>query len=133
MQKKNHKKYALCGAFLTAVSGCLSSTVPANAESCNGKVITGHASYYGKAFHNKLTANEERFDMHAMTAAHKTLPFNTRVAVSVVGESKTVIVRINDRGPFIKGRDIDLSRSAAEQLGFIDDGVAKVRMQLCVS
>ena len=70
------------------------------------KVLRGEASYYGPGFHGKTTANGERFNMHALTAAHKTLPFNTRVRVVNLDNGKSVIVRINDRGPYKKGRII---------------------------
>lgn len=78
----------------------------------------GIASWYGPGFHGRLTANGERFDMHELTAAHKTLPFGTRVLVHNPRTGKQVVVRINDRGPFIKGRVIDLSKAAAKALGF---------------
>jgi rare lipoprotein A len=87
------------------------------------------ASYYGARFHGRQTANGERFDMHAMTAAHPSLPFDTRVRVTHLDSGRQIVVRINDRGPFIKGRIIDLSRSAAEKLGMIRSGVARVRVE----
>ena len=77
----------------------------------------GVASWYGPGFHGRLTANGERFDMNELTAAHKTLPFGTRVLVHNPRTGKEVVVRINDRGPFIKGRVIDLSKAAAKALG----------------
>ena len=77
----------------------------------------GMASWYGPGFHGRLTANGEKFDMHELTAAHKTLPFGTRVLVHNPRTGKEVVVRINDRGPFIKGRVIDLSKAAAKALG----------------
>jgi rare lipoprotein A len=89
----------------------------------------GVASYYGARFHGRQTANGERFDMHAMTAAHPSLPFDTRVRVTHLDSGRQIVVRINDRGPFIKGRIIDLSRSAAEKLGMIRSGVARVRVE----
>ena len=91
---------------------------------------TGVASYYGKRFHGRLTANGERFDMNAMTAAHKTLPFGTRVLVTNPANGRSVMVRINDRGPFIRGRTIDLSRGAAEQIGMIRRGHARVQLDI---
>lgn len=129
MQKS--KKQSLRGIFMGCVAGVFANNA-AYAEDCNGRVIMGHASYYGKFFHNKTTANGEKFNMYAMTAAHKTLPFGTKVEVTLPETGKTVIVRINDRGPFIKGRDIDLSQNAAMRLGMLEKGVARVRMQLCV-
>jgi rare lipoprotein A len=75
------------------------------------------ASYYGKRFHKRKTSNGERFNMHSMTAAHPTLPFNTRVRVKNIKNGRTVVVRINDRGPFHSSRIIDLSYAAANRLG----------------
>jgi len=89
---------------------------------------TGLASWYGPKFHGRQTANGERYNMHAMTAAHKTLPMNTLVKVENLENGKSVVVRINDRGPFVKNRVIDLSRSAAARLGMLKRGVAKVRL-----
>ena len=89
----------------------------------------GTASWYGPGFHGKLTANGERYDMDAMTAAHRTLPFGTRVRVTNLANDRSATFRINDRGPFIAGRIIDLSRRGAEQLGFRQAGVTKVRVQ----
>ena len=82
----------------------------------------GVASWYDPGFHGRLTANGERFDMNELTAAHKTLPFGTRVLVHNPRTGKEVVVRINDRGPFIKGRMIDLSKAAAKALGFKSRG-----------
>ena len=88
---------------------------------------TGRASWYGPGFHGNLTANGEVYDQHAMTAAHKTLPFGTRLRVTNMANGQSVVVRINDRGPFVAGRDLDLSRAAADALGFA--GVATVRIE----
>jgi rare lipoprotein A len=94
------------------------------------KSETGMASYYSTAFHGKPTASGERFDMHALTAAHKTLPFQTIVRVTNLSNKKTVEVRINDRGPFAKGRIIDLSYEAAKRIDMIQAGVAKVKVEI---
>ncbi|NVK29703.1 MAG: septal ring lytic transglycosylase RlpA family protein [Gammaproteobacteria bacterium] len=94
------------------------------------QVLKGGASYYAEYFHGRLTANGERFDMNAMTAAHKTLPFGTWVRVRRTDTGKSVIVRINDRGPFIKGRIIDLSKEAGRRLGLMKIGVAKVEVDV---
>ena len=91
---------------------------------------TGIASYYGRRFHGRRTANGERFDMNALTAAHKTLPFGTRVEVTNPRTGKAVTVRINDRGPFTPGRTIDLSRAAAERIGIVARGHGKVELAL---
>lgn len=90
----------------------------------------GVASYYGRRFHGRRTANGERFNMNAMTAAHKTLPFGSKVRVTNPRNGKSVIVRINDRGPFIRGRTIDLSRAAAKRIGMISRGHARVNLEL---
>ena len=89
----------------------------------------GIASYYGKKFHGKPTASGEKFDMYADTAAHNTLPFGTIVRVTNLENGKSVEVKINDRGPFVKGRIVDLSYGAAEKLGMLVDGIVKVRIQ----
>ncbi len=90
---------------------------------------TGIASWYGRKFHGRKTANGERFDMYAMTAAHKTLPLPTMVRVTNLENGRSVIVRVNDRGPFVKNRLIDLSWAAARALGFDRKGTARVRVQ----
>lgn len=86
------------------------------------------ASYYAHKFHGRKTANGEVFDMNAMTCAHKTLPFDTKLLVINPKNGKTVEVRVNDRGPFPKGRDIDLSYAAAKEIEMIRAGVAKVEV-----
>lgn len=88
----------------------------------------GRASWYGKRFHGRRTASGERFDMHALTAAHKTLPFGTRVRVRSVHTGKEVVVRINDRGPYAHQRIIDLSHAAATALGVAHRGVTEVHL-----
>jgi len=90
---------------------------------------SGIASWYGRDFHGKYTANGEVYDMHALSAAHKTLPLPTLVRVTNLDNGRTVIVRVNDRGPFVKDRLIDLSYAAAKQLGYADRGTAHVRVQ----
>lgn len=90
----------------------------------------GYASFYGPGFHGKKTANGEIYDQYAMTAAHKTLPFGSMVEVTDVDTTRKVHVRINDRGPFIPGRIIDLSVTAARQLGIYKKGVSFVRIRV---
>lgn len=90
----------------------------------------GHASWYGPRFHGRLTASGERYDMYALTAAHKTLPFGTVVRVRSEELGREVDVRINDRGPFAPGRVIDVSRAAAQALGLVELGVAEVSLLL---
>ena len=91
---------------------------------------TGMASYYAREFDGRTTANGERFDIRDLTAAHPTLPFNTRVRVTNLSNSLSVVVRINDRGPFTKRRIIDLSYAAAEKIGLIGPGTAKVEIEV---
>lgn len=86
------------------------------------------ASYYAEKFHGRKTSNGETFNMYELTAAHKTLPFNTKVVVTNLSNGKKVTVRINDRGPFIAGREIDLSKAAAEKLDMLKSGTAKVKI-----
>ena len=91
---------------------------------------SGMASWYGGNFHGRKTANGETYNMNALTAAHKTLPFGTRVRVTNTRNGDSVEVRINDRGPFIAGRVIDLSRAAAGQIGLTNTGVAPVKVTI---
>ena len=91
------------------------------------KVLTGTASWYGENHHGKLNANGERFDMNAMTAAHRTLPFGTRLRVVNLNNDREVEVRINDRGPFVPGRILDLSYGAARAVGALGAGTFPVR------
>lgn len=90
--------------------------------------MTGNASWYGKPHHGRLTASGEPFDMNALTAAHRSLPFGTRLRVVNLENDRAVEVRINDRGPGIAGRVLDLSYAAARALGAVGDGVIPVRM-----
>lgn len=94
------------------------------------KTMTGVASYYGKGFHGKKTANGEVFDMNDLTAAHKTLPFGTTLRVTNLDNNRTVEVRINDRGPFVKNRIIDLSYGAAKRIDMIGTGTARVKLDV---
>ena len=94
------------------------------------KIEEGIASWYGPNFHGKLTANGERYDMYALTAAHRTLPFNTVLQVKNLDNGKSVQVRINDRGPYAKNRIIDLSKKAARQIDMLGPGTAPVELIL---
>jgi rare lipoprotein A len=105
--------------------------VPPSAGKGTGEVIeNGVASWYGPKFHGRLTANGEKYDMYGFTAAHRTLPFNTIVRVENQDNGKSVVVRINDRGPFAKNRIIDLSKRAAEEIDMIGNGTAPVKLVL---
>jgi len=95
-----------------------------------GLLQTGIASWYGSDFHGKRTANGEVYDMDKLTAAHKYLPFHTLVEVENLDNGKKVLVRINDRGPFVEGRVIDLSTKAGQRIGIADTGTARVRLRI---
>lgn len=95
-----------------------------------GDTASGIASWYGPDFHGKKTSNGETYNMNAMTAAHKTLPMNTMVRVTNLGNGAQTTVRINDRGPFVAGRIIDLSKAAATSIGMIGTGTARVKLEV---
>ena len=112
-------------ATLAVIAGCRSAGPP------RGKVLDrGHASWYGPGFHGKRTANGERYDMDSLTAAHRTLPFGSLVEVTNLENGRKVVVRINDRGPFAKGRIIDLSREGARRIDMIGPGTALVELRV---
>jgi rare lipoprotein A len=89
---------------------------------------SGLATYYGQEFQGKKTASGEIYDMWQFTCAHRKLPFNTRLKVTNLKNKKTVVVRVNDRGPWVKGRIIDLSYAAAKQIDMVEDGIVKVNV-----
>jgi rare lipoprotein A len=107
--------------------GVLALAIPVGAARAN--VQEGSVSWYGAQFHARQTANGERFDMAALTMAHPTLPFGTRVRVTNLGNGRSVVVRVNDRGPFVGHRIADVSRGAATMLGMVSRGVARVRLE----
>lgn len=92
--------------------------------------LEGVASYYATDFHGKLTSNGETFDMNALTAAHRTFPFGTRIRVTNLENFKTVLVRVNDRGPFKEGRIIDLALGAAKSIDLVKTGTARVKLEV---
>ncbi|MCX6179500.1 MAG: septal ring lytic transglycosylase RlpA family protein [Chlorobiales bacterium] len=92
-------------------------------------VAEGKASYYADQFHGRRTANGETFNMHKLTAAHPSLPFGTWVKVTNLHNGKDVVVRINDRGPYVKGRIIDLSIDAAKEIGIMRSGTVRVKLE----
>ena len=116
----------LINAFIIFVLTAFCITMNAQAETVFQQ---GKASYYGKAHHGKKTASGKRFNMHAMTAAHRSLPFGTQLKVTSKDTGKSVIVTINDRGPYAGGRILDLSQEAARQLGMIKQGVGVVTLE----
>jgi rare lipoprotein A len=108
-------------------SGARKNTTP---PSSNKHALRGEASWYGPGFHGKKTASGEIYDQTKFTAAHKTLPLGSRARVTNVKNGNSVEVEINDRGPFVEGRILDLSRAAAKALDFVDSGIAPVRVEL---
>lgn len=127
----------ICASLLSACAGQRGAPMPAvtpmielpqSSQSALPKQ-EGIASWYGQSHHGKRTASGEAFDMEALTAAHRTLPFGTMVRVTHLATNRTVTVRINDRGPFINGRIIDLSARSARELGIVQLGVARVRIE----
>jgi rare lipoprotein A len=92
--------------------------------------MQGKASWYGPGFHGRRTANGERFNTWAYTAAHRSLPFGTKVRVTNLRNNQAVVVRINDRGPYVGGRVIDLSKAAAQAIGMVRSGTAPVRIEI---
>jgi rare lipoprotein A len=109
-----------------SLQGC--STTPRYRT--GGAELIGIASFYCQEYHGRTTANGETFDMYALTAAHQTLPFNTRIRVTNIDNGKEVEVRINDRGPFVKNRILDLSYGAAQKLDMVGTGTAPVRIRI---
>jgi rare lipoprotein A len=103
--------------FAAALLACAFSTASFEAEAAGKGIQRGAASWYGPGFHGRKTANGERFNQHAMTAAHRTLPFGTKVRVVNERTGRSVVVRINDRGPFHGARIIDLAQAPARALG----------------
>lgn len=120
---------ALCGTVTMAgVLLTLPISALANQQSRDIEVQEGRASYYADRFQGRTTASGDTFDQRTLTAAHRSLPFGTKVLVTRRDTGDSVEVEINDRGPFIKGRIIDLSKSAARELGMLRRGVAPVRL-----
>ena len=137
----NHRHLAVavllfCSAFL--LNGCSRKRVHASnpAQPSAAPLVeetTGYASWYGHPYHGRRTSNGETYDMNTMTAAHRTLPFDTVVKVSNLSNGKAVTVRINDRGPFVKDRIIDLSYLAAKQIDMVGPGTARVNLEILKS
>lgn len=124
MEQRN-KTLALAGVFVTAMA-TLSPNVASAEPTAAQKIQSGQASWYGPGFHGRRTASGEKFNTNDMTAAHRTLPFGTRVRVVNKKTGKSVVVRINDRGPYAHGRVIDLSRASAQAIGI--SGVGSVEL-----
>lgn len=122
------RRQAWLAAGAALLLAACSSTPKHGAHVDSGYSESGMASYYGNEFHGRKTANGERFDQSKLTAAHKQLPFGTRVRVVNTSNGRSVVVRVNDRGPFVKGRIIDLSRSAFTTIASTNAGVIPVRI-----
>jgi len=128
MKHSIFKSLILFSIFLL-LHGC-SGIAKKNDRTGSGYIESGKASFYAMKFQSRTTASGEIFDQSAYTAAHKNLPFGTKVKVKNVRNDKSVIVRINDRGPFVSGRIIDLSRSAFSKIGNTDAGVIDVQLEV---
>lgn len=115
--------------WLVPVLLCACAGTPESRPSQTSRQV-GLASYYADRFHGRRTASGERYHVKKLTAAHRRLPFGTVVRVTVLKTGASVTVRINDRGPFVKGRIIDLSRAAAKEVGILRSGVAKVEVRV---
>ena len=112
--------------FFSAGAGCAARRVPTG----GGGAPEGNASWYGIAYHGRIAADGSRYNMYEFTAAHKTLEFGTQLLVTNLNNGRTVKVKITDRGPFVEGRVIDLSFTAAQALGMLNDGVAPVHLEI---
>jgi rare lipoprotein A len=119
----------VCVFISLVVQGC-SSTPKAGAPQPMGHTETGMASFYGNEFQSRKTSNGEVFDQAKLTAAHRTLAFGTRLKVTNTQNGKSVVVRVNDRGPFAKGRILDLSNSAFKTIASLNTGVIPVRIEI---
>lgn len=123
-----HARTSTSWAIVVAVASLVLWVHPARAETAQWPVI-GHASWYGEEFARRPTASGERYDPSKLTGAHRTLPLGSKVRVTNLLNGRSVLVRINDRGPFMRRREIDLSYEAARALGMVRRGVARVRIE----
>ena len=126
MTKKNHyfkKRFFILCCFITLSLFFSEANYAQHTE-------TGLASFYSDNLQGRMTANGEVYDKMKLTAAHRSLAFKTKIKVTNLENKKSVVVIINDRGPFVEGRIVDLSRAAAEKLDFVDKGVVKVKIQV---
>jgi rare lipoprotein A len=128
-KRKRVARGIACLLILLTFQAC--SAIPGKKDSdWIGYTEFGKASYYAMKFHSKITASGELYDNDGMTAAHKTLPFGTKIRVTNIKNNKSVVVKINDRGPFVEGRIIDLSGSAFSSIANLDVGVIKVKIEV---
>ncbi|HEU4765690.1 MAG TPA: septal ring lytic transglycosylase RlpA family protein [Candidatus Eisenbacteria bacterium] len=130
------RRILMLALLLGLAPGCAGSRsipiafAPSSSEERLAFEEEGYASYYGREHHGRRTASGERFDAGRLTAAHRTLPFGTRVRVTNLDNGRKVVVTVTDRGPFRRHRVIDVSRRAAEDLGFLREGTARVRLEV---
>jgi rare lipoprotein A len=132
---RRHWKRWIASSLLLGLIGCAQTTATQPKSTITvtgprGPSQEGNATFYGREAHGGPTASGERFNMYAMTAAHKTLPMGTRVRVTNLRNGRSVTVRINDRGPYARGRIIDVSYAAAKELGMLEAGVVPVRVEV---
>jgi len=122
---------ALLVVLALFATGCASRHAPAAQRrvTYTAAPATGDASYYASRFQGRPTASGERFDNNQLTAAHRTMPFGTKVRVTNLSNGRSVVVRVNDRGPYARGRIIDLSQAAAKRIDIVRAGVARVRVE----
>ncbi len=139
--KRKHVQWYIFVILLLTTLGCSSTVRFAQTDSLKadsgavahfrvGQQFVGMCSYYATQFHGRKTANGEIYNMQALTAAHRTLPFNTIIEVENLSNGKKVRARVNDRGPFKKGRILDVSLKAAKELGLLKTGTAKVKITI---
>jgi rare lipoprotein A len=126
------RRYRLAGLGLAllalAASGCASTKPPRATTAPPGTRIVGLASWYGQRHQGHATASGEAYDMNKLTAAHRTMPFGTRLRVTNVENGRSVVVRVNDRGPWVNDRVLDVSLAAAKTLGMVGGGITKVEI-----
>lgn len=117
---------AAASAAMLLLAGCVATPSPEAASSFQ----SGKASWYGPGFHGRRTASGESYNMNGYSAAHRSYPFGTRLCVHNLNNDRKVAVRVNDRGPFVRGRVVDVSRGAAQSLGMIRSGTAPVKVSV---
>ena len=120
----------ICGVPLTVAVVHLLLVEAGDDLSTRPRALLGIVSYYANFFHGRRTANGTRYDKGALTAAHRTLPFGTLVRVTNPRNGRSVVVRVNDRGPYVRGRVLDLSREAARRLGILSQGIARLAWEI---
>jgi rare lipoprotein A len=124
------KCHSLLPALLLGGCAWLAPVAKLYAQAGNAESKAVTASFYSTRFNGRRTASGQRFSSNALTAAHRSLPFGTKVKVTNVNNNRSVVVRVNDRGPFVKGREISVTRLAARRLGFIRAGTTRVTMEV---